>query len=106
MSKIKDIEITVFINEEKYVLHTYAREYRNVMALILDHIYPDDFGECGGQGRCCTCLTQVVSTDVELPVPDGNEVANLAKHQVTDPAMRLSCQLMLNNNLNNLILKI
>lgn len=102
----KDINITVIINDDQFVLQTYAREYRNVMALIRDNLYPEDFGECGGQGRCCTCLVKVMNKDIELPVPDGNEAATLAKHHVTDPNIRLSCHLMPEKNMNNLILKV
>ena len=106
MPEEKNIEITVLINDEKYVLNTYTREYRNLMVLIRDNIYLDDFGECGGMGRCCTCLVEVINKDVELPIPDGNEAANLAKHQVTASHIRLSCQLMLEEKLNNLIVRI
>lgn len=106
MLRTKDIKITVLINEEQFILHTYPNEYRNAMALIRDHLFPDDFGECGGMGRCCTCMIQVVSKDVALPFPDRNEAANLAKHQVSDSPIRLSCQLMVDESLNNLIVRV
>lgn len=101
-----DISITVLIEEDKYELHTYEREYRNVMALIQDNLCPDDFGECGGQGRCCTCLVEVINKNLELPASGRNEAATLAKHHVTGTSRRLSCQLLIDKKLNNLVIKL
>ncbi|MBX2935150.1 MAG: hypothetical protein KF825_12970 [Ferruginibacter sp.] len=102
----KDISITVLIDEDRYELHTYEREYRNVMVLIQDNLCPDDFGECGGQGRCCTCLAEVLNKNIELPAPHGNEAATLAKHHVTGTSKRLSCHLLIDKKLNGLVIKL
>ncbi len=105
MAQTKNITITVLSNNETFVLHTYVREYRNLMMLIKDTISPEGFGECAGMGRCGTCLVQVNSTHV-IPLSGGNEAANLVKHQVTDHRIRLSCQFMPEESINNLIVSI
>lgn len=76
------------------------------MALIQDNLCPDDFGECGGQGRCCTCLVEVFNKNIELPALHGNEAATLAKHHVTGTSKRLSCHLLIDKKLNNLEIKL
>ena len=38
---------------------THSREYFNLMTLLKDRIYPQDFGECGGVGRCGACLVNL-----------------------------------------------
>jgi 2Fe-2S ferredoxin len=54
------IHFIAYHEGEKYELQTYAYEYRNLMALLFDKIYIEDFGECKGMGRCGTCAVKIV----------------------------------------------
>ena len=56
------IHITVMYEGEAYELDTYEGEYRNLMMLIFDSLYTEEFGECKGMGRCGTCLVEVLSS--------------------------------------------
>jgi adenylate cyclase len=47
---------------------------------------------CGGRARCSTCRIEVLSTEAELPAPNPDEAATLARVGAP-PAVRLACQL-------------
>ncbi|MEO9258542.1 MAG: hypothetical protein ABI207_09170, partial [Crocinitomicaceae bacterium] len=99
----KVIKIVVFANEEKYSLETYTGEYRNLMELLRNSIYSENFGECGGKGRCCTCLIKFSCGPVELKTFQRNELSTLEKHKMHKPGNRLSCQIEVDQNLNNIV---
>ncbi len=63
MVKTKDIFIKVLIGDEELQLETYTHEYRNLMMLLFDKIYLEDFGECKGMGRCGTCMIEIVESE-------------------------------------------
>jgi ferredoxin, 2Fe-2S len=100
------IEFTGLYEGQEYRLESYENEYRNLMALLKDKISPDDFGQCGGMGRCGTCLVTISG------MKDGscswykNEQNTLSKMAVTDPAARLSCQIEINRDLTNAIIQL
>jgi ferredoxin len=48
---VKDITVTICYE---------GNEYRSLMMLIYDQIYPEGFGECLGMGKCGTCLVEIV----------------------------------------------
>jgi 2Fe-2S ferredoxin len=100
------IVVKVIYDEEEYVLNTFAAEYRNLMMLIFDKIYVEDFGECGGMGRCATCVVEIIESDHILPASDRNESATIKKTGITDSNIRLACQIPVNELLNNITLKI
>lgn len=101
-----ELSVTVFYDGERFELKTYEGDYRNLMALIADKIDVESFGECGGMGRCATCMAQVLSCNGELPSSDRNEYATLEKYDVTAPGIRLTCQLEVNEAINNIQLKL
>lgn len=76
------------------------------MHLIKDNSFLEDFGECGGVGRCCTCFVQIISKDVILEPFDGNELNTLKKHSLNLNNSRLSCQIMIEPSIEGLIVKI
>ncbi len=96
-----DISFTILSEDEEYVIETYTSEYRNLMALITDKIYVEDFGECKGMGRCGTCVIEIVKTKNELFSLDRNEEATLKKTGITYPKYRLACQILINEELKN-----
>ena len=104
-SKINLIFFKLLNGHEEIAVQTHEGEYRNLMVLINEKIYVEDFGECKGIGRCGTCLVEINSTKV-APELDRNEKSTLDKCEVTDTKIRLSCQLMINDYLQNAIVKI
>jgi 2Fe-2S ferredoxin len=100
------IRITVLEAGMEHLLTTRANEYRNLMQLIHDQLYPDGFGECNGMGRCGTCLVKFLSSPSSLPESDRNETTTLKKIGITDDSIRLACQLQLNGELDGSLVKI
>jgi len=78
---------------DEFSVSTYRNEYRSLMALIRDKLCPDGFGECGGMGRCATCQVQLINANAPADM-DRNEQSTLGKYGISDPATRLSCQLL------------
>ncbi|TDG35902.1 2Fe-2S iron-sulfur cluster binding domain-containing protein [Pedobacter changchengzhani] len=99
--KIK-IDYEGFLHE----VETFPNEYRSLMALIFDRISPDDFGDCLGMGKCATCLVQIKNQHHPLTTFDRNEQTTLKKHGILEDGFRLSCQLQIDENLNNLQVEI
>ncbi len=97
----RDISFTVIDENAEHVIETHAGEYRNLMALIADKIYVEDFGECKGMGRCGTCVIEIVKTENEFPSQERNEEATLKKTGITGAKYRLACQLLINEKLVN-----
>ena len=97
----KDITIKVLYGDQEFELKAYHNEYRNLMMLIYDKIYIDDFGECTGMGRCGTCLVEFLSGSHELSQLDRNENTTIEKVGLTNANMRLSCQILVDKGLHN-----
>ena len=101
-----DITFTLIFLEEKVTIETYEGEFRNLMVLINEKIYVEDFGECKGIGRCGTCLVEVEGLKGPAAEMDRNEKSTLDKCAVKKSNLRLSCQIMINAALKNTIIKI
>lgn len=84
---------------EEISVTTFPGEYRNLMVLLNNTIYLEDFGECGGMGRCATCRVRFECATGMAPALQRNEKATLDKTGETDPTIRLSCQLHINKEL-------
>ena len=92
--------------EEEYHLETYTNEYRNLMMLLYDTIYLEDFGECKGMGRCGTCMIEIVGIKNELQCLERNEEMTLKKTGVANVNLRLACQVLVNEELQNATIRI
>ena len=101
-----EISITIINAGEKYVVKTYLHEYRNLMTLLNNNIYLENFGECGGQGRCGTCMVKAVGLKGNANSMERNEAATIGKAGLSDEAIRLSCQLLINEDLNGAVIEI
>jgi|SRR6185503_2378770 2Fe-2S ferredoxin len=101
-----DIRFTLLEEDDEYVINTYNSEYRNLMVLINEKIYLEDFGECRGMGRCGTCIVEVVKKDNELFSFDRNEEATIKKTGITNPNYRLACQILVDEKLANATFRI
>ena len=101
------IFFTVIYEEEKFELKTFKNEYRNLMVLLFDKIYIEEFGECGGMGRCGTCIVKIAGYDIERK-DERNEKRTLTKMGIDHDNIniRLSCQILIDENLNNCVIEI
>ncbi|HNE50289.1 MAG: 2Fe-2S iron-sulfur cluster-binding protein [Chitinophagales bacterium] len=101
MSK-PSIHFTVLVYGSTYSLQTYEGEYRNLMVLLKDKLFVDYFGECGGLGRCGTCVIKIKGLSGAALIKDRNEPVTLSKMGYNETEhIRLSCQLMITESLNN-----
>lgn len=99
--KIHTIEFIAFSGGDQYCLKTYEREYRNLMTLLKDKIYIEDFGQCGGMGRCGTCCVTISGLPGNANTSNTNERNTLSKMGVVNPTIRLSCLVEVNEDLKN-----
>jgi len=98
------IRVIVILDSEEYLLETYPHEYRNLMMLIYDRMYPEDFGECKGIGRCGTCHVQVSNDSGRLRGTSGNETATLSKTSLVSESSRLACQIPIDEKLDGVVI--
>jgi ferredoxin, 2Fe-2S len=94
------IHFKVICDGQEHELVTYPNEYRNLMMLIFDKIYVEGFGECGGMGRCGTCTIEISGLPDHLNEMSRNEEATLHKKDA-GPNLRLACQFLVDENLEN-----
>ena len=106
MMQRKAIHFTAYYAGEKYQLQTYEGEYRNLMVLLYDKIYIEDFGECKGMGRCGTCIVKVQGLPAAVDRLDRNEERTLYKTGITGDHIRLACQILVDENLENITVEI
>ncbi|NOT90065.1 2Fe-2S iron-sulfur cluster-binding protein [Ferruginibacter sp.] len=102
----KEISITIIKAGEVNIVKTYLHQYRNLMVLLNNSIYLENFGECGGQGRCATCMVKAVGLKGNATTMERNEAATIGKARLADEAIRLSCQLLINEDLNGAVIEI
>ena len=102
----RDIVFTLIYFDEEIQVTTYEGEFRNLMILINEKIYVEDFGECKGIGRCGTCLVEVEGLNGIAAVMERNEKSTLEKSALKIPNLRLSCQIMINAALKDTTIKV
>jgi 2Fe-2S ferredoxin len=100
------IRFTVVDKNSKQDIETYESEYWNLMDLLRDKLYLDGFGECGGMGRCATCIIEVIGISGNSVIKERNEPVTLSKIRYNDENVRLSCQLFVTKDLNGVEIKI
>lgn len=93
------IQFTVVEDGSEQIIKTYVGEYRNLMTLLKDELFLDSFGECGGVGRCATCIVKTSGITGNSAIKDRNEPMTLTKMGYEDDAIRLSCQLLITKDL-------
>lgn len=101
-----DIFFSILYNDNEIKVATYEGEFRNLMVLINEKIYVEDFGECKGIGRCGTCLIVADGLNHASSVMERNEKSTLQKCSAQYENLRLSCQVMINNGLQNAVITI
>ncbi len=100
MDNRNEIILKIICEGDEHPVNTYRNEYRSLMVLIKDRFYPDGFGQCGGMGRCATCMIRVVTAQ-EISGMNRNESSTLSKQGIIDPCIRLSCQLLVDESLHD-----
>lgn len=100
------IQFTVRHEGEEIMVRTRTHDYRNLMVLLNNHCYLENFGECGGMGRCATCVVKLSGKLPALTERLRNEQATLERSGITDPAIRLACQIPITPELNEELIEI
>lgn len=100
------IKIKVIYEGETHHLETKKHAYTNLMMWLFDELVYEDFGDCRGTGRCGTCLIEVLEEPETLTGLDRNEVNTLNKMNIEELRTRLACQLLVNESLNGIKIKI
>jgi 2Fe-2S ferredoxin len=98
---MKEKNISINIEHDgivkKYRVH--ANEYRSLMHLIIDTIYTEGFGDCGGMGRCGTCTVESL-TITEPALLQRNEASTLQRLHIDAGTYRLACQINIDEELD------
>lgn len=102
----KEITFSIINDGREYVVKTYSNEYRNLMALLNNTIYLEGFGECGGQGRCATCLVEVSGLKGDANTMERNEKVTINKTGLAGSNFRLACQILITKDLNGAVIDI
>ena len=96
----KPIQFTVIDNDYSELIETQQGSYPNLMFLLRDKLGLEGFGECGGVGRCATCIITAEGITGNSILKDRNEPATLSKMGYEDESTRLSCQLYITSDLD------
>lgn len=106
LAREKNITITVISSSgRKYLLKTFRGEYRNLMMLIYDQCY-EDIGECKGIALCGTCHIQILHSPSILESIDEQEKDTLSKLYQKDESSRLSCQILIDERIDGLVVRV
>lgn len=100
------IELTIVYSGIEYRLQTFYGEYRDLKSLILDRLFPEDFGQCGGMGRCATCMVEVNGLVGDAALLKRNEETTLERMGSGGQNIRLSCQLAIDDSLANAVIRV
>ena len=76
------------------------------MMLIYDKLYPDDFGDCRGMGKCGTCLIEILDCKASPTFMDRNEEATRKRHHIYNENIRLACQILIDEQLDGIKIKV
>lgn len=73
--------------------------YPNLMFLLKEELGLDSFGECGGVGRCATCVIRTKGISGVSAIKERNEPNTLEQLGYDEEIIRLSCQLFVTTDL-------
>ncbi|MCQ6958351.1 2Fe-2S iron-sulfur cluster-binding protein [Mucilaginibacter aquariorum] len=104
--RTEDITVQVTYDGQQHELRTYSNEYRSLMMLIYDRIYIEGFGECLGMGKCGTCVIEITEKKQNPTAYERNGDANLLRAGRQNKNICLSCQLMIDEQLDGLTVRI
>jgi 2Fe-2S ferredoxin len=104
--ELKNINFTVIENGTKIPITTHHSSYPNLMFLLKNELQLESFGECGGVGRCATCVVQTTGIKGNSAIKDRNEPATLSKLGFEEASIRLSCQIYITKDLDGAEIRI
>lgn len=93
------IHFTILYGGDVYPVSCRRGSYRSLMVFLRDQFFPDAFGECGGMGRCGTCIVALRQAETANFQRHRNEAGTLAKMGVLEGSKRLSCQILIDESL-------
>jgi 2Fe-2S ferredoxin len=96
---------TVIDNNAEQIITTRTGAYNNLMTLLKDKFGLDDFGECGGMGRCATCRIHATGLSGNSLIKERNEGVTLIRQGNGNENIRLSCQLLVTTDLNDTVVE-
>lgn len=99
--KLKTITFTVIENGIQTPIATRRGSYPNLMYLLKEELQLESFGECGGVGRCATCVVKTSGITGNSTLKERNEPATLSKLGFEEANIRLSCQIYITADLND-----
>ena len=100
------IQFTVIEDNQTRQIETFHGEYANLMYLLKDKLFLNSFGECGGMGKCATCIIKTTGIKGDSTIKDRNEPNTLSKLGYTEDNIRLSCQLYITQDLDDATIEI
>ncbi|RVT79838.1 2Fe-2S iron-sulfur cluster binding domain-containing protein [Flavobacterium sufflavum] len=98
--ELKNITFTVIENGTQIPISTRHGSYPNLMYLLKEELQLESFGECGGVGRCATCVITTKGLTGAAAIKERNEPTTLEKLGHSDEATRLSCQIYITPDLD------
>ena len=93
------IKFTVNTNNSIRTIETVEGEYINFMCLLRDQVSLDKIGECGGRGRCTTCVIRINGLTGQAAQKESDESDRLSYVGYEDDQILLSCQILINEEL-------
>jgi len=101
MKGIKNfIDFILVQGDDEIRVKTYPREYPDLRMLIKDYLKRDDFGQCTGMGRCATCMV-TISPNASHVLTQNVRLSNPRLTKDTGRVVKLSCQVIINDELAN-----
>lgn len=91
--ELQTIQFTVIDNGTEIPITTRHGSHPNLMFLLKEKLSLDSFGECGGVGRCATCVVETDGLKGRSMIKERNEPTTLSKLGHDEENIRLSCQL-------------
>ena len=104
--KHQPIHFTAIDNSHKTAVTCHHGSHPNLMFLLKDKLGLDYFGECGGVGRCATCVVDAIGIKGKSIIKERNEPATLSKMGYDEDTIRLSCQLFVTADLEGAVITI
>lgn len=102
----KNLHVTIHIDDITFNVSTYPNEYRNLMFLIFDNIFEEGFGDCGGMGRCSTCLIEIVKIRQEFNQFNRNADQTMLRSGEQRAGCFLACQILADEFIDGMELRV
>jgi ferredoxin, 2Fe-2S len=102
----RNIEFTVIYLGEEHRVQTWWGEYKTLRFLLSDKLNISRFGECGGMGRCATCLIEISNLNGSTTLLKRSEHTSMQRMIKSYSIVRFACQVQVNDDLANVTIKI